>query len=457
MCPFCGKTYKRLKSHLPHCKAASRPNTPPISHEDAQRSSRHRLNDRGDAPLQKLAVGAGPRSKKSTKVSAASPQTASQTGNSSSASLPSPAGTRKQKPSEPVKAAPVPPPQPPGLNTKQKTGQELLEAAGPRKGTRTAPKHLSTAQYATQTGLSAEPAPQPPASRGSSETKVSKKKATRAGSVSQNDERQENVVKPSKNKDLVTTERTTDDLSLNMESGDGLESKIILQNVKTVLGRDRKSPKSSRPSILVQIQSCDPSSRITPSASLSQAPLPTGKSEDQFLRSSSSSPAPASPLTPFPPAPPPSQGHRATVGLSAESPSLSRFSGTKLLPARVAHGGPVTETVPLQDRKPASSDKGWWWTNRRPRLLVDHLNPPVFCLCVHSLCAVGVLAQQSLAQVRLKDLPGWLVWKTPTHPGDLVKMAQKGEGHTHTHTHAVHQHYHATQTQPPTKSEMPLY
>lgn len=364
VCPFCGKTYKRLKSHLPHCKASSRPDTPPISHEDAQRSSRHQLNDQGGAPLQKLTVGAGPRSKKSKKVPAVPSQTASQTGNSSSSHLssaprPWSADTKKQKLSEPTKAALAPPstlsltakPQPPDLNTKQKTGQELLEAAGPRKGTRTAPKHLSTAQCVTQTDLSAEPAPLPPASRGSSETKVSKKKATWAGSVTQNYARQENVIK---NKDMGTTERTVDDLSLSLESGDGLESRIILQNVKTVLGRDRKSPKSSRPSVLVQIQSCDPSSRITPSASLSQAPLPTGKSEDQFLSTGSS--PPASPLTPFPPARLSSQGHQAPMGLSAESPSLSRFSSTKLLPARVAHDGLVSETVRPEDMKAAISD-----------------------------------------------------------------------------------------------------
>ncbi|XP_077406469.1 uncharacterized protein LOC144038142 isoform X2 [Vanacampus margaritifer] len=30
VCPFCGKSYKRLKSHLPHCKAAK----PPLSHNE---------------------------------------------------------------------------------------------------------------------------------------------------------------------------------------------------------------------------------------------------------------------------------------------------------------------------------------------------------------------------------------------------------------------------------------
>lgn len=45
----------------------------------------------------------------------------------------------------------------------------------------------------------------------------------------------------------------------------------------------------------------------------------------------------------------------------------------------------------------------------------------------HLSSAVGVVAQQRLAQVRLKDLPKWLAWKTPTRPRDLVKMVQKGE------------------------------
>ncbi|TMS22275.1 Uncharacterized protein E3U43_012540 [Larimichthys crocea] len=33
VCPFCGKTYKRLKSHLPHCKAAASSETPPTKRD----------------------------------------------------------------------------------------------------------------------------------------------------------------------------------------------------------------------------------------------------------------------------------------------------------------------------------------------------------------------------------------------------------------------------------------
>lgn len=39
VCPFCGKAFKRLKSHLPHCKAAARDKEPPLHHEESAASS----------------------------------------------------------------------------------------------------------------------------------------------------------------------------------------------------------------------------------------------------------------------------------------------------------------------------------------------------------------------------------------------------------------------------------
>lgn len=56
------------------------------------------------------------------------------------------------------------------------------------------------------------------------------------------------------------------------------------------------------------------------------------------------------------------------------------------------------------------------------------------CQCINSVCVIGALAQQSLGQVRLKDLPEWLVCKTPGHPRDLANMVQKGKQPHKTHT-----------------------
>lgn len=46
-----------------------------------------------------------------------------------------------------------------------------------------------------------------------------------------------------------------------------------------------------------------------------------------------------------------------------------------------------------------------------------------------SVFILGALAQQSLGQVRLKDVPDWLRGKTPSHPRDVVKTVQKGKRH----------------------------
>ncbi|XP_003978195.2 uncharacterized protein [Takifugu rubripes] len=353
VCPFCGKTYKRLKSHLPHCKAAR---TPPISHEAAQGSAQHQLSHKSSP--QKLT---GPQSKQS--------ETASQAAASSSprsASGPSSARMKTQKLSEQIKAALVPPqpPRPTTSRTKRKTVHGLLEAA---------PEGTSPAQHVTN--IASRPASQPTSNRGSSKTKDSEEQATPAVSVIQNFRTDENIVKPRVRKtDVVTTNGEIDDLSVNTDSGNGHQPKIILQDLRAMLGRDRNRLKPSRPSILVQIHPSDPS---TASSSLSQAPPATGDPGDQSVRTGSASPTQPA----LAPGRLSSQVHRAMKGLSTEPPD-----------------GPMKEAKPLEGRKPTLSDSR----------------------------TEGVLAQQPLAQVRLKDLPEWLAWKTPTRPRDLVEMVHKG-------------------------------
>lgn len=339
MCPFCGKTYKRLKSHLPHCKAAS------PGHEAAGGSAQHQLGHKSSP--QNLT---GPQSKQSRPASAARSQTAA------SASPPSagPASVpKKQKVSEQIKAALVPPPsvsltsgpKPPRASTskaKQRTGQGLL---APAKGSRSAPEGPSPAQHVTKPGSgsgtdASRPASQP-RNGGSSKTRVSERQATPAASVIQNFRTQENIAKPRGRKtDLATTEREIDDLSVNKGSGSGPPSKMILQDAKALLGRDRKSLKPSRPSLLVPVHSSGPS---TASSSLSQAPPATGTPDDQLV-GTSSAPASQPALGPAHLSP---QVHRALKSLSTASPPLGHFSSTNLPPAAVealgAPQGPVTD------------------------------------------------------------------------------------------------------------------
>lgn len=133
VCPFCGKTYKRLKSHLPYCKAAASSKTPPTHHDVTVKQT---SSSRPAAALTEsttkegklahtLSATARPQSKKSTKrpsVSSAPPQSSvtapplksehtsssSQSLSPSSAPLPLSARKKKQKLSEQIKAAAVP-------------------------------------------------------------------------------------------------------------------------------------------------------------------------------------------------------------------------------------------------------------------------------------------------------------------------------------------------------------
>lgn len=389
VCPFCGKTYKRLKSHLPHCKAAASSDTPPVSREAAQTREPPRLSSlKEEKPPPKLPFSAGLQSKKSKKVSA---QTGLQTGNSSppklasSATLPSSARKKKQKVSEQMKAATAPPSaavsptsQPRSLHpTTSKiaktTDHDFIEAAVPQKITKGAPER-TRAQLVAQTKISREegispPASQPTGNQGSAKMKVSKEKATQALSSRENYKPNEKTAGArERNHNWSTTERKLNDLSVDMDSGDGHQSKITLQDVKAALGRDRKALKSSRPSILVQIS--DPSSRVAASAAFTPASLPAGNRGEQLSTSSTSPSKPASANPPdaspqlapasLPPGGLSPQGHRAVTGLSTVtvSTSLIPFTSTKLLPASVegARDGLIKHKMQLEDRKPSVSD-----------------------------------------------------------------------------------------------------
>lgn len=297
MCPFCGKTYKRLKSHLPHCKAAA----------GAPGSAQQPLSHKSSP--QKLAVGAGPPSKNRETVPAARAQAAAP----GSAAVPSAARMKKQKLSEQMKAPSTvslrSEPQPP----RPTTSKTKAKAAGPQER---APEGASRAQPAAQTETKVrtdEDASQPASSDGSSTGP--KKQATAAVSVAQNYKRDENAGRET---DLVTAERELEDFPVNVEPGNH-QSRIVLQDVTAVLGRVRSSLNSSRPSIPVQVRSSDPSE---PGSSLSRLA---------------------------------SQGHRATKGLST-----AQVSSTKLPPATLEPLGspdrPMKESRPVEGRKPTFSE-----------------------------------------------------------------------------------------------------
>ncbi|XP_041818390.1 uncharacterized protein C17orf80 homolog [Chelmon rostratus] len=177
VCPFCGKAYKRLKSHLPHCKAAASSKAPPTKHDvtAAQTTASSRLADaltkptaKGGKSTQMPPVTASPQSKHSKKVSvvssapphSSSPAKPLQSANASSSSeslslssgsLPPSTKKKKQKLSEQIKAATMPSSttsslistqsQPPSLSNtipkpKKKSLRDLIETAKPKQVTK---------------------------------------------------------------------------------------------------------------------------------------------------------------------------------------------------------------------------------------------------------------------------------------------------------------------------------
>ncbi len=180
VCPFCGKTYKRLKSHLPHCKAAASSKTPPTTHDiTVNHTSPSQLATALSAPAtakrgkstQTLSMTTSAQAKRSKNVSVVSPPTplqsadtssSSQSLSPSSASLPPSTKKTKQKLSEPMKTAnlsssttvplistPSLPLSPTISKPKKKSLRALIEAAkskqvsnGSPEGTRSASEDL---------------------------------------------------------------------------------------------------------------------------------------------------------------------------------------------------------------------------------------------------------------------------------------------------------------------------
>ncbi|KAK2820610.1 hypothetical protein Q5P01_023569 [Channa striata] len=121
VCPFCGKTYKRLKSHLPYCKAAASSKTHDATGEETSSSqlatASSQRKPKGKKSTDTLSVSTDLQTKKSKKVSVILSEAAqlqsqvssSQSLSPSSTSLPLPATKKKQKLVDQIKMASMPP------------------------------------------------------------------------------------------------------------------------------------------------------------------------------------------------------------------------------------------------------------------------------------------------------------------------------------------------------------
>lgn len=282
MCPFCGKAYKRLKSHLPHCKAAASSKTPPTKHDvpGNRTTSSSQLTANVSKPTadstQTLSKETSPQSKKSNKMSLASAAETTQPSAPSSASLPTSAKKKKQKLSEQTANFPssttnsISSPLQPSTISKPKK-QSLIEAEkskqvskGPLEGTRSASEDLPKTNPDKN---SIKDGAKPTKAKTSKTKKAAKDTSTSLGS------------KDAKDNLWVDTERKVEDLSENemfLKSESGHQARITVQGVGAILGQDNVARQSRTASILSQIDTADDlSSKI----SLSAVPLPTGNKD----------------------------------------------------------------------------------------------------------------------------------------------------------------------------------
>ncbi|XP_061564828.1 uncharacterized protein C17orf80 homolog [Cololabis saira] len=471
VCPFCGKTYKRLKSHLPHCKAAASSKTPPAKQDvPANQASPPQpaaaLSDttaKGKKSPQKS-------SQKSSAATAAETERGSTVSRPSSASLSStllPSSTkRKQKLADQIKTDTLflsasPSLSPATSKPKKKSLRALIEAAkadqvteAPLKGPRSVSekqspglrrseeKKIKTTEDKDAEGrvalLSVDTK-----SKDSPKKKVSKMK--KVISTTQHTSESLNSHTNDSNEGLtarhnfgVDGERGSEDVSASaffLKSRSADQVKVTLQDVKATLGRANTHRQSSRPSILSNIEvavslgSTDLSPVLLPVETQKDAVtvsdrFPSTSTEYEELQSGQKSKQSDSIPLPGP--------------ISASASLLSAHASSQVL---LAPPAPCT----------ISSSEVWKAAHHRTGLLSISpplqqfssplLHPPAvqtlpgrggeFQPEVRKQDAAekpneGALTQQRLGQVRLRELPDWLAGSTPTHPRDVVEMVQKG-------------------------------
>ncbi|CAG5904147.1 unnamed protein product [Menidia menidia] len=461
VCPFCGKTYKRLKSHLPHCKAVKSSKTAPTAQSDTPNQS---------APSHQAAAlpPTTAKGKKSTPKSSVKADLYEEEGKNvtpqpstppqpASSILPSSTKTKKKKLSDQIRTAilssdPSPLLPPTISKPKKKSGKTLIEAEkfdknseGPHKITLkgSSPSFKSTEQTETEANGNKASVKDSSLSRLSVSTKPKKKVSNTKDLLSaakQMSDFQSSKRPHARDNFWVESAEEPEDVSVDslfLKSENGPQGKVTIQDVKATLGR-----KSSRPSILSQIGAADSRSDKIRLEDLSPGLPPAENQKDAIghtatpivasdklvstsLRSSELKPVqekcrppavicPAAPLfsvnarsgvqqaAPAPPAVALGKGSEVDrpvpPGLLSMSPTLPQPSGPLPSPRATQTLPGRTEAGRLDIRKQKAA-----------------VTP-----------TEGVPAPRGLGQVRLRELPEWLASRTPTHPRDVVDVVQRG-------------------------------
>lgn len=258
MCPFCGKTYKRLKSHLPYCKAAASSETPRTHRDVTVKQASYswpaaaltESTTKEGKLTHTLSATARPQSKKSTKRSSSAPSqssgtapslqsehtsSSSQSSSPSSAPLPLSARKKKQKLSEQIKAAAVPsstsalhittqsaPLSVTISKPKKKSVRALIEAAKSQQDSRESPEGTRSASEDLASGSTPVVAdPQSTRTTAKTETKINR---------GQNDTHPDFLSIDIKPKGASKTKKATQQLSTNKDSSVTLNSEVNENN-----------------------------------------------------------------------------------------------------------------------------------------------------------------------------------------------------------------------------------
>lgn len=452
---------------MPHCKAAAASKAPPskpdvTANETASSSQLDSVLSRATAKGRKSSSSVitdlqGQTRKRDT---ASGPSNA--TSSSSSTTLLSPTTKKKQKLVDQIKTStlllsPSPALPPTTSKPKKKSLRALIEAAkydqitkeslkvseteptlSSRNTAQTEPKTISGKDYAH---LSADAKPK------DAPKKTPKTKNHVNQMLSTTKQSESSTKFPEKRHTFWEDgKQEIEDSSMNnsvLKLGNGHQAKITLQDVKATLDRARPPRRSSRPSILSQIQTNDnlcskigvdtgvgpvplleDNQKYVATQSdelLSTSPQHAGLKSDKKITSKTKQlalvplrdvPESTPPTAPFLRAssqqwqamPPPvnlNEGLKVShhmTGLLTKSAPVGQFSS--LLSPLVSQSLPVkVETVEKPEVRKQSTAE----------------NPNE-----------GALTHRSLGQVRLRELPKWLACKAPSHPKDAVGMLQRG-------------------------------
>ncbi|XP_027885331.1 uncharacterized protein C17orf80 homolog [Xiphophorus couchianus] len=460
VCPFCGKTYKRLKSHLPHCKAAASSKAPSTTQDVAatQKPASHpaaavfKTTSKGKKSEQMSSVATylpSERSKKGSVATLKPVHVATPDDLSSSSSIASNSSTLKKKKKQSlgdqiITTAPSTSPPSPLSSTlskpKKKSLRALIEAAKSEhiaketlKGARSASKDLSLSRTSNQTETKAVP--------------DSFKDTSVASVLAETKANKEPKVKDV----LLTTKYTADFLDSNVnknnikhpdwgtersvEPGSGHQMRVTLQDVKATLGRAASHRLSSQPTILSRIAAADSLNseiRLDTDLGLVRLSAVNQKHPVNYL---------ATPTT---------QSDKQ-LGNRKQPKELQLFQknskptqqDTDRQPASACANVQLgTSSSILNESLKVDPHRGLLSVFASPHLLSGHHLHPAETQSLPGMAedfqlltgkknvaekpTEGLLTQRSLDQVRLRELPDWLASKTPSRPRDVVKMVERG-------------------------------